>query len=125
MLLRRKLKSTSFRVFTGPNGLPLRVSSLDHEHEKLRDDLKLPEEFVLHSLRHTYGTRLGDAGVDAYTIMKLMGFGGFSEVCASDTGSSGAGGRAARCLQSARRREGLSKRTRYSFRNNGKGDSRK
>ena len=30
-------------------------------------------EFVLHSLRHTYGTRLGEAGADAFTIMRLMG----------------------------------------------------
>jgi len=35
--------------------------------------LKLPNEFVPHSLRHTFGTRLGEAGADAFTIMKLMG----------------------------------------------------
>ena len=29
--------------------------------------------FVLHSLSHTFGTRLGDAGADALTIMRLMG----------------------------------------------------
>jgi len=28
---------------------------------------------VLHSLRHTFGTRLGEAGADAFTIMRLMG----------------------------------------------------
>ena len=28
---------------------------------------------MLHSLRHTFGTRLGEAGVDAFTIMRLMG----------------------------------------------------
>ena len=28
---------------------------------------------MLHSLRHTYGTRLGEAGADALTIMRLMG----------------------------------------------------
>jgi integrase len=27
----------------------------------------------LHSLRHTFGTRLGEAGADAFTIMRLMG----------------------------------------------------
>ena len=32
-----------------------------------------PEDFVLHSLRHTCLTRLGDAGADAFTIMKLAG----------------------------------------------------
>jgi integrase/recombinase XerD len=33
----------------------------------------MPSEFVLHSLRHTFGTRLGESGADAFTIMKLMG----------------------------------------------------
>jgi integrase len=32
-----------------------------------------PEDFVLHSLRHTFLTRLGEAGADAFTIMKLAG----------------------------------------------------
>jgi integrase len=35
--------------------------------------LKQSADFVLHSFRHTYGTRLGEAGADAFTIMKLMG----------------------------------------------------
>ena len=26
-----------------------------------------------HSFRHTFGTRLGESGADAFTIMKLMG----------------------------------------------------
>jgi len=29
--------------------------------------------FVLHSLRHTYGTRLGEGGADALSIMGLRG----------------------------------------------------
>ncbi|MGO9275341.1 MAG: tyrosine-type recombinase/integrase [Terriglobia bacterium] len=33
----------------------------------------MSDEFVLYSLRHTYGTRLGEAGADAFTIMRLMG----------------------------------------------------
>jgi integrase len=33
----------------------------------------MPADFVLHSLRHTYGTRLGETGAGAFTIMKLMG----------------------------------------------------
>lgn len=28
---------------------------------------------MLHCLRHTYGTRLGEAGADAFAIMRLMG----------------------------------------------------
>jgi integrase len=73
MLVRRRSGSVSFRVFTGSEGLPLLVSSLDHQHRPLRANLNLPGEFVLHSLRHTYGTRLGEAGADAFTIMRLMG----------------------------------------------------
>jgi integrase len=73
MLQRRRARSSSFRVFAGPKEQPLLVSSLDHQHRTLRAALKLSGEFVLHSLRHTYGTRLGEAGADAFTIMRLMG----------------------------------------------------
>ena len=30
-------------------------------------------DFVLHSFRHASGTRLGETGADAFTIMRLMG----------------------------------------------------
>jgi len=52
---------------------PMLNGSLDHLHRDMRTALKMPGEFVLHSLRHTYGTRLGEAGADAFTIMRLMG----------------------------------------------------
>ena len=32
-------------------------------------------DFVLHSLRHTMFTRLGESGVDAFTIMRIAGHG--------------------------------------------------
>jgi len=32
-----------------------------------------PADFVLHSLRHTMLTRLGELGVDAFTIMRIAG----------------------------------------------------
>lgn len=32
-----------------------------------------PVEFVLHSLRHTMLTRLGESGANAFTIMKIAG----------------------------------------------------
>ena len=41
----------------------------------MRASLNLPQGFVLHSLRHTFLTRLGLAGVEAFTIMKLPGHG--------------------------------------------------
>jgi integrase len=37
-------------------------TSLDHQHAAVRDTLKLPMEFVIHGLRHTMVTRLGEAG---------------------------------------------------------------
>lgn len=60
-------------VFTRSGGTPLYQTWLNQQHSKLRDTLKLPEDFVPHSFRHTYGTRLGEGGADAFTIMKLMG----------------------------------------------------
>jgi hypothetical protein len=46
--------------------------SLDHQHEEVRDDtLKWSKEFVVHSLRHTMLSGFGEAGTDAFTIMKI------------------------------------------------------
>lgn len=53
--------------------------SLDHLHAAARTKFKdrygreAPAEFVVHSFRHTFGTRLGEAGADAFTIMRIMG----------------------------------------------------
>ena len=52
---------------------PYLVTSLDHIHAKLRDDLQLPKDCVIHSLRHTFLTRFGEAGADAFTIKKVAG----------------------------------------------------
>jgi len=35
--------------------------------------MNLAADFVLHSLRHPFGTRLGKTGADPFTIMRLMG----------------------------------------------------
>lgn len=42
-------------------------------HKKLRGDLQLPNDCVIHSLRHTFLTRFGEAGADAFTIKKVAG----------------------------------------------------
>lgn len=52
---------------------PASISALGHAHGRVRDVLELPSEFVLHSMRHTFGTRMGEAGADAFTIMRIMG----------------------------------------------------
>jgi integrase len=46
---------------------------LNEQHGTIRNLLKLPADCVPHSFRHTYGTRLGETGADAFTIMRLMG----------------------------------------------------
>jgi integrase len=62
-------------VFPGRGkGSHILVSSMDHQHVRARARAELPAEFVIHSLRHTFGTRLGESGeADAFTIMKIMG----------------------------------------------------
>jgi len=37
--------------------------------------MKLPDDCVSHSLRHTYCTRLAEAGASAYQIQRLAGHG--------------------------------------------------
>jgi integrase len=38
----------------------------------------LPKDFLIHSLRHTMLTRLGESGVDAFTIMRVAGHRGIT-----------------------------------------------
>jgi integrase len=73
MLKRRKGEATSNWVFPSETGGPALGTSLDHQHLDVRMPLKLPEDFVVHSLRHTMLTRLGEAGADAFTIMRIVG----------------------------------------------------
>jgi integrase len=74
MLKVRKAATKSVRVFPGdsPESAIL-GTSIDYQHDDVRDTLKLSKEFVVHSLRHTMLTRLGEAGADAFTIMKIAG----------------------------------------------------
>ena len=73
MLVNRSLESKSDYVFASHAGRPYLVTSLDHLHKKLRSDLQLPKDFVIHSLRHMFLTRFGEAGADAFTIKKVAG----------------------------------------------------
>jgi integrase len=74
MLKTRKAASKSEWVFPGDSpGAPILVTSLDHQHDDVREILNLSDDFVIHSLRHTMLTRLGEAGADAFTIMRIAG----------------------------------------------------
>jgi integrase len=74
MLEGRETRKTSVWVFTDESGTgPLSRFTLRDQHDPVRQALNLPEEFVIYCLRHTFGTRLGESGADAFTIMKAMG----------------------------------------------------
>lgn len=85
---RKRFVGEETYVFPGRSkGSHILVTSLDHQHKRARDAAtvkiedenggssveKLPKEFVVHSLRHTFATRLGESGADAFEIMKAMG----------------------------------------------------
>ena len=74
MLETRHATFQSSEVFTARGGIrPLSIFTLEAQHARRRRDLRLPADFVLHSLRHTFGTRLGESGADAFTIMRRLG----------------------------------------------------
>lgn len=74
MLKARKAAVNSVWVFPSDktDGAVL-GTSLDHMHDEVRTSLKLDPDFVVHSLRHTMLTRIGEAGADAFTIMRIAG----------------------------------------------------
>lgn len=74
VLATRKSEAVNDLVFPGDSlEKPFVNSSLAHQHASVRDTLDMPKEFVIHSLRHTALTRLGEAGADAFTIMRIAG----------------------------------------------------
>jgi integrase len=73
MLAGRSNECKSEWVFPGETENAFLGTSLNHQHVKVRRLLGLSEDFVIHSLRHTMLTRLGEAGIDAFTIMRIAG----------------------------------------------------
>jgi integrase len=75
MLEQRRVAVQSIWIFPTPDnpGEAYRGTSLDHMHAKVRRGLGLSDEFVLHSLRHTMLSRLGESGADAFTIQRVAG----------------------------------------------------
>lgn len=73
MLKARVGGAVSEWVFPGETEGAFLATSLNHQHGRLRKHLGWPSDFVIHSLRHTMLTRLGEAGVDTFTIMKIAG----------------------------------------------------
>lgn len=79
MLEARAGRSDSPHVFPSEAGGTFRVTSLGHQHGDVKALLKakgvltLPKDAVVHSLRHTMLSRLGEAGADAFSIMRIAG----------------------------------------------------
>lgn len=80
MLIGRRENETGVYVFPSREGRPYLVTSLNHLHRAVcapvgqgKPKPLFPADFVLHSLRHTMLTRLGESGVDAFTIMRIAG----------------------------------------------------
>ena len=80
-MLRDRLNSRNSEfVFANRDGKPYLGTSINHLHRDVAapklDGKRRPifaPDFVLHSLRHTMLTRLGESGVDAFTIMRIAG----------------------------------------------------
>jgi integrase len=67
-------KSRSEWVFVGKGGKRHLTRHYPSEMFRvIRDAMNLDQDTVLHSTRHTFCTRLGKAGCDAFTIQKLAG----------------------------------------------------
>jgi len=61
-------------VFTRHQGQhPITVTWASHQFTWARRKLQLADGCVLHSTRHSFLTRLGEAGADAFTIQRLAG----------------------------------------------------
>jgi integrase len=61
-------------VFPSEDGAgPVSYSTVRDQHQVLREKLKLPAGFVIHSMRHTALTRLGESGAGAFEIMRVAG----------------------------------------------------
>lgn len=61
-------------VFPGSKGQHFTRGAISNLHTKLRDEHEFPDEFLLYSCRHTFGTRLAEAtGGDIFAIKEAMG----------------------------------------------------
>lgn len=60
-------------VFPAADGKQLSRRWPSEQFRTLRDEMKLPDDCVSHSISHTFCTNLGETGCDAFTIMNLAG----------------------------------------------------
>ncbi len=68
-----KKSSTSTFVFPAEGGEQMSRHWPSEQFRKMRNAMKLPKDCVVHACRHTFCTRLGEAGADAFEIQRLAG----------------------------------------------------
>ncbi len=68
-----KKSSTSTFLFPAENGEQLSRHWPSEQFRTLRKAMKLPKDCVVHACRHTFCTRLGEAGADAFVSQRLAG----------------------------------------------------
>ena len=73
-MLRSRQTGIGELIFANHEGHRYQVTSINHLQQRVRKPLKLPKDFVIHSPRHTMLTRLGESGVDAFTVMRIAGY---------------------------------------------------
>ena len=80
LLISRRDTAASAIIFANREGKAYVSTSINHLHRdacapkiKGKREPMFQADFVLHSLRHTMLTRLGESGVDAFTIMRIAG----------------------------------------------------
>jgi integrase len=73
LMLEERLRTCDCQPTAAVFGIQ-RGTSSDHLHARTRAKMKQPDaDFVLHSLRHTMLTRLGETGADSFIIKKAAG----------------------------------------------------
>lgn len=70
-LLGRRMDSAGPWMFPSPRRAGLHITKVNGPHDRVCEATGL--SFVLYDLRHTFATRLAQAGVDAFTIAAILG----------------------------------------------------
>ena len=69
----RGKKDKEEKIFLNEVGGPIKVGTIREQFRKYRKKAKLKEEFVVHSLRHSFATDLIERGASIIEVKELLG----------------------------------------------------